>query len=64
MCIRDRSKYAFAKAVAKEAVDGTTNVVQSVRGEVHKVFGPDVTLAPAKKLADGSTCLLYTSRCV
>ena len=40
------SKYAFAKAVAKESVDGNT--------EVHKAFGPSVTLAPAKKLADGS----------
>ena len=38
------SKYAFAKAVAKEAGSiGTTNVVQIVRGEVYKVFGPDVT---------------------
>lgn len=54
------SKYAFAKAVAKEAVDGTTNVVQIVRGEVHKVFGPDVTLAPAKKLADGSTAVPWS----
>ena len=31
-----------------------------VRGEVHKVFGPDVTLAPAKKLADGSTAVPWS----
>ncbi len=48
------SKYAFAKAVAKESVDGNTEVVKIVRVEVHKAFGPSVTLAPAKKLADGS----------
>ena len=48
------SKYAFAKAVAKESVDGNTEVVKIVRAEVHKTFGPSVTLAPAKKLADGS----------
>lgn len=48
------SKYAFAKGVAKESVDGTTEVVKIVRAEVHKMFGPNVTLAPAKKLADGS----------
>ena len=48
------SKYAFAKAVAKESVDGNTEVVKIVRDEVHKAFGPSVTLAPAKKLADGS----------
>lgn len=48
------SKYAFAKGVAKESVDGTTEVAKIVRAEVHKVFGPNVTLAPAKKLADGS----------
>ena len=54
------SKYAFAKAVAKESVDGTTNVVQIVRGEVHKVFGPGITLAPAKKLADGSTAVPWS----
>lgn len=48
------SKYAFAKGVAKESVDGTTEVVKIVRAEVHKVFGPNVALAPAKKLADGS----------
>lgn len=48
------SKYAFAKGVAKESVDGTTEVVKIVRAEVHKVFGPNVTIAPAKKLADGS----------
>ena len=48
------SKYAFAKAVAKESVDGNTEVVKIVRAKVHKAFGPSVTLAPAKKLADGS----------
>ena len=48
------SKYAFAKAVAKESVDGNAEVVKIVRAEVHKAFGPSVTLAPAKKLADGS----------
>ena len=48
------SKYAFAKAVAKESVDGNTEVVKIVRAEVYKAFGPSVTLAPAKKLADGS----------
>lgn len=48
------SKYAFAKAVAKESMDGNTEVVKIVRAEVHKAFGPSVTLAPAKKLADGS----------
>lgn len=48
------SKYAFAKAVAKESVDGNTEVVKIVRAEVHKAFGLSVTLAPAKKLADGS----------
>jgi len=48
------SKYAFAKAVAKESVDGNTEVVKIVRAEVHKAFGPSVTLAPAKKLADRS----------
>ena len=48
------SKYAFAKAVAKESVDGNTEVVKIVRAEVQKAFGPSVTLAPAKKLADGS----------
>lgn len=48
------SKYAFAKGVAKGSVDGTTEVVKIVRAEVHKMFGPNVMLAPAKKLADGS----------
>ena len=56
----ERPIITVAKAVAKEAVDGTTNVVQIVRGEVHKVFGPDVTLAPAKKLADGSTAVPWS----
>lgn len=54
------SKYAFAKAVAKESVDGSTNVVRIVRDEVHKVFGPDITLAPANKLADGSTAVPWS----
>ena len=40
--------------MAKESVDGNTEVVKIVRAEVHKAFGPSVTLAPAKKLADGS----------
>ena len=35
-------------------MDGNTEVVKIVRAEVHKAFGPSVTLAPAKKLADGS----------
>lgn len=54
------SKYAFAKAVAKESVDGNTEVVKIVRAEVHKAFGPSVTLAPAKKLADGSESVLWS----
>ena len=54
------SKYAFAKGVAKESVEGTTEVVKIVRAEVHKVFGPNVTLAPAKKLADGSESVLWS----
>ncbi|MBT1161947.1 MULTISPECIES: DNA polymerase III subunit gamma/tau [Bifidobacterium] len=48
------SKYAFALAVADEAVDGTTNVVAIVRAEVHKLFGESVTIAPTNKMADGS----------
>ena len=54
------SKYAFAKAVAKESVDGNTEVVKIVRAEVHKAFGPSVTLAPAKKLADGSESVSWS----
>ncbi|NEG89909.1 DNA polymerase III subunit gamma/tau [Bifidobacterium aerophilum] len=48
------SKYAFALAVADEAVDGTTNVVAIVRSEVHRLFGENVTIAPTNKMADGS----------
>lgn len=55
------SKYAFAKAVAKESVDGNTEVVKIVRAEVHKAFGPSVTLAPAKKLADGSESVPWSN---
>ena len=55
------SKYAFAKAVAKESVDGNTEVVKIVRAEVHKAFGPSVTLAPAKKLADGSESVPWST---
>ena len=54
------SKYAFAKAVAKESVDGNTEVVKIVRAEVHKAFGPSVTLEPAKKLADGSESVTWS----
>ena len=48
------SKYAFAKAVAKESVDGNTEVVKIVRAEVRKAFGPSITLAPAKKRCRGA----------
>ncbi|MBW3093046.1 DNA polymerase III subunit gamma/tau [Bifidobacterium sp. 82T10] len=48
------SKYAFALAVATEAVDGKTSVVDILRSEVHKTFGANVSLAPTKKMADGS----------
>ncbi|RSX54617.1 DNA polymerase III subunit gamma/tau [Bifidobacterium samirii] len=51
---RALSKYAFALAVSQEPVDGTTQVVQIVRNEVHRVFGPTVAIAPTDKLADGS----------
>lgn len=51
------SKYAFAKAVAKEEVDGTNDVVKILRAEVHKTFGPQVTLMPAKKLGDGTQAI-------
>ena len=57
---RSLSKYAFAKAVASESLDGTNNVVSIVRAEVHKVFGPSVTLAPAKKLADGEVAVPWS----
>ncbi|KFI47973.1 DNA polymerase III subunit gamma/tau [Bifidobacterium biavatii] len=48
------NKYAFALAVATEAVDGTTSVVAILRSEVHKTFGANVSLAPTKKMANGS----------
>ena len=51
---RALSKYAFALAVSREPVDGTTQVVSIVRNEVHRVFGPTVTIAPTDKLADDS----------
>lgn len=57
---RSLSKYAFAKAVASESVDGTNNVVGIVRAEVRKVFGSNVTLAPAKKLADGEVAVPWS----
>ena len=57
---RSLSKYAFAKAVASESLNGTNNVVSIVRAEVHKVFGPSVTLAPAKKLADGEVAVPWS----
>ncbi len=54
------SKYAFAKAVSKEEVDGTNNVVKILRAEVHKTFGPQVTLMPAKKLGDGTQAIAWS----
>ena len=54
------SKYAFAKAVAKEEVDGTNDVVKILRAEVHKTFGPQVTLMPAKKLGDGTQAIPWS----
>ncbi len=48
------SKYAFALAVAKESVNGTTSVVDIVRAKVREVFGAHVQLAPTKKMADGA----------
>ena len=48
------SKYAFALAVADEAVDGTTNVVSILRNEVRHMFGENVAIAPTNKMADGS----------
>lgn len=47
------SKYAFALSVAKEAVDGTTKVVDIVRAEVRKAFGEHVEIAPTKLTDDG-----------
>ena len=47
------SKYAFALAVSAESVDGTTKVVDILRAEVHRAFGPQVALAPTEKMADG-----------
>ncbi len=54
------SKYAFAKAVAKEEVDGTNDVVKILRAEVRKTFGPQVTLMPAKKLGDGTQAIPWS----
>lgn len=54
------SKYAFAKAVAKEEVDGTNDVVKILRAEVHKTFGPQTTLMPAKKLGDGTQAIPWS----
>ena len=51
---RALSKYAFALAVSREPVDGTTQVVQIMRNEVHRVFGPMVAIAPTDTLADGT----------
>ncbi|MCH9276777.1 DNA polymerase III subunit gamma/tau [Bifidobacterium amazonense] len=48
------NKYAFALAVTTEAVDGKTSVVDILRSEVRKTFGANVSLAPTKKMADGS----------
>lgn len=48
------SKYAFALAVADEAVDGTTNVVSILRNQVHAMFGQNVSIAPTNRMADGS----------
>lgn len=47
------SKYAFALAVSAESMDGTTKVVDILRAQVHRVFGPQVALAPTEKMADG-----------
>ncbi|OZG64716.1 DNA polymerase III subunit gamma/tau [Bifidobacterium eulemuris] len=46
------SKYAFAMGMASEPVDGSTKVQDILRAEVHKMFGPDVALAPTKKMAN------------
>ena len=48
-------KYAFALAVSKESVDGRTEVTDIVRAAVHRVFGPDVRLAPTPTMEDGQT---------
>lgn len=48
-------KYAFALAVSKESVDGRTEVTDILRAEVHRVFGPDVRLAPTPTMEDGQT---------
>lgn len=48
-------KYAFALAVSKEPIGGTTSVVSIVRTQVHNVFGPDVALAPTEKMANGES---------
>ena len=48
-------KYAFALAVSKESVDGRTEVTDIVRAGVHRVFGPDVRLAPTPTMEDGQT---------
>ncbi|WP_418218797.1 DNA polymerase III subunit gamma/tau [Bifidobacterium angulatum] len=47
------SKYAFALAVAKEEIDGTTKVVDIVRAEVRKAFGERVEIAPTRLTDDG-----------
>ena len=47
------NKYAFALAVAGEAVDGTTSVVSILRAAVHKAFGQQVALAPTERMANG-----------
>ena len=47
------SKYAFALAVAKEEIDGTTKVVDIVRAEVRKAFGERTEIAPTKLTDDG-----------
>ncbi|PWG59504.1 DNA polymerase III subunit gamma/tau [Bifidobacterium catulorum] len=47
------NKYAFALAVASQSVDGTTKVTNIIRSEIHKAFGPEVGLAPTRKMADG-----------
>lgn len=47
------SKYAFALAVAKEEIDGTTKVVDIVRAEVRKAFGERAEIAPTKLTDDG-----------
>lgn len=46
------SKYAFAMGMASEPVEGSAKVQDILRAEVRKVFGPDVALAPTKKMAN------------